>query len=1114
VDDRPQEGHPKRLEPLGTTLARCEQEVSTGDERRTEETMRDLPEKTLLLAAGLSLLAMASCGVDGSSGESPLDSSVAAVASGNTFGNTSPGAPLAASAVNLERVVHFVAPATGTATSLSLYVGGTGASGQETVRGVIYSDSGGAPSGLLGSTAEITVNGSDAASWRTISFSAGVPITAGASYWFGAWAGGAAGAMQLYGGSCTACRQYANFPYSSTGSPMNPWSGGTVDGLEFAFYVSYTPAGNTFGNTSPGAPLSASAVNLERVVHFVAPATGTATSLSMYVGGTGATGQETVRGVLYSDSGGAPSGLLGTTSEITVNGTDAASWRTISFTAGVPITAGASYWFGAWAGGTAGAMQLYGGSCTACRQYTTFPYSSTGSPMSPWSGGTVDGLEFAFYVTYTTTTSVPSVNQWSAYTVPLTSATTYADPYTDVTVTATFTGPGGVTKQVQGFWDGANQFDVRFAPPLQGSWSYTITSSPADSGLTQSGSLDVVAPAPGSHGFLRRDPANPYSFVFDDQTRFFVMGQTYYGIIQSALDDGTWQQAISQSKAYGFSKIRLLLFDWTSAPYGHPYSMPFTTDHDHLNLPYWQKMDQVISTIQSAGMIADLILFADDPAIWGTSTQNDRYLRYALARYGSFENLTWCVSNEWNYTNQPQSEFDHLGGILAAEDPNAFSGTAQRALSVHQQTRIDFQFFGSTWPAHAIIQYGPRNGLTLDGDAWGNAGILYNRGHDMPIVDDEYGYIDPNDVFTLDDGTTFSEDRTTIRNAVWGLAMAGGYGTFGGDNTYLNASNQPILSGDWLDQPGPYGDIQRLVSFWTTQGIPYWEMTPNNSLTSSSRTYVLEDPAGTTVVAYKASNGSNSFSLTLPSGTYSVFEYDALDGTTNTPGNFVSTGGAAQFVLPTTDDWAVLFRRVGSSSPISYVQGNGWYDFTTATSSFSLALPSAVTAGDTIIVSASWDPSQGSVSQVTDTEGNGYALAVASPNGDSAIYYAKNARPGSTTVTMTFTGATQGVFYVHEYAGLSTSAPLDATSAASGTAASFDAGAKATSFPNELIFGYANVAYKATAGSSFNVRRTDGGNVSEDMFVSSTGTYDATFGQTEDGVPTSGGYSALMATFH
>ncbi len=72
-------------------------------------------------------------------------------------------------------------------------------------------------------------------------------------------------------------------------------------------------------------------------------------------------------------------------------------------------------------------------------------------------------------------------------------------------------------------------------------------------------------------------------------------------------------------------------------------------------------------------------------------------------------------------------------------------GQALRPLSIHQQTRIDFQFFDQQWPVHAIIQYGVRNSWNRDmadewekkpykprfvhGDEWGNAGILHNMGH-------------------------------------------------------------------------------------------------------------------------------------------------------------------------------------------------------------------------------------------------------------------------------------------------------------------------------------------------------------------------------------------------
>ncbi len=495
--------------------------------------------------------------------------------------------------------------------------------------------------------------------------------------------------------------------------------------------------------------------------------------------------------------------------------------------------------------------------------------------------------------------------QWSSCDIALSALGTYSNPYIDVSISAKFTGPSGVTKNIQGYWDGGNVFKVRFTPTVVGTWSYSISSSPADPGLSQSGTISVGAPQTGDHGFLRRDPNNPYTFVFDDRTRFFVMGQTYYGIILNALDNGSWQTAVLNSKNYGFTKIRLLLFNWqpgAGAYYGHPYAQPFTTDHDHINLAYWQEMDQVISYMQSQGMIADLILFADDKTSWGTPAQNDRYLSYAIARYAAYPNLIWCVSNEWNYTDQPQKEIDHLGAMIASQDPYMYEGQAQRPLSVHQQTRIDFQFFGSSWPAHAIIQYGPRNGASSYGDKWGEAGIAYNWGHDMPVVNDEYGYIDPSNEYQLRNGTTFSESRTTIRNAIWGIAIAGGYGTLGGDNTKITSTNMPIFSGDWYDQPGPYGDIRVLSN--VIQSVNYTGMVPQNFIVSGNRVYALGMNGDHFI--YVATG--QTFSVSLP-GACSISRIDPRTGASTSLG-FIG-GGTNEISTPDGQDY--LYHLTGSS---------------------------------------------------------------------------------------------------------------------------------------------------------------------------------------------------------
>ncbi len=153
-------------------------------------------------------------------------------------------------------------------------------------------------------------------------------------------------------------------------------------------------------------------------------------------------------------------------------------------------------------------------------------------------------------------------------------------------------------------------------------------------------------------------------------------------------------------------------------------------------------------------------------------------------------------------------------------------------MTIHNTAQsIGFQFFDVAWPTYVGNQYHNNSyaGVsTRYGDQWGNAGIVYNLGHNMPSVNDEYGYI--NNVYD------FPFTQTDIRNAIWGIAAAGGYGSQGDWRFVTDANGTqwcPNLTGEWLDSP-VYDDIMHMVDFFTTQGIEYWKMTSHNELKSGS----------------------------------------------------------------------------------------------------------------------------------------------------------------------------------------------------------------------------------------------------------------------------------------
>jgi len=514
------------------------------------------------------------------------------------------------------------------------------------------------------------------------------------------------------------------------------------------------------------------------------------------------------------------------------------------------------------------------------------------------------------------------VPQWSVHEIPLTAVGNHRNPYTDVTVTAAFNGPGGTVKTVKGFWDGGQMFKVRFTPDQVGAWTYSIVARPADAGLIASGTITATAPVAGNHGFLRVDAANPYTFVWDDGARHFMFGQTYYDVMLNVAAGGGWKKAVDNSAAHGMNKIRLHVYPLQTyragledttypqvIPYGGTNSSP---NRDQLNISFWRKLDEYVKYLESKGVGADLILFNAYVKFganqWGTPAQDERFLRYALARYGAFHNVIWCVANEWAASRKPQTYIDTLGSIVRNEDPWIARGSFLRPLSVHQNTRIDFQFFGSSWPTHAIIQYGIRNKETAaadefkntdqtkyrNGDEWGNAGIIYNLGHKMPVVNDEFGY--------LGDASPINLTQTQHRWTIWGIATAGGYIAVG-DNRRA-PTGTPEISGDWLDAP-EYDDIQRLMRFFTTKGIEYWRMSSQNALTTSgTRVYVLAE-TGRQYLIYSAVGGT--FAMNLAKGTYMARRYNPRTGEDAMLGE-LNGGGPHSFTMPDADDWVVYLK--------------------------------------------------------------------------------------------------------------------------------------------------------------------------------------------------------------
>lgn len=124
--------------------------------------------------------------------------------------------------------------------------------------------------------------------------------------------------------------------------------------------------------------------------------------------------------------------------------------------------------------------------------------------------------------------------------------------------------------------------------------------------------------------------------------------------------------------------------------------------------------------------------------------------------------------------------------------------------------------------------------------------------------------------------------------------------------------------------------------------------------------------------------------------------------------------------------------------------------------SVTVQFPSAVTAGDMILVHVIW-ATNGNTS-VSDSLGNTYNSAAVAQGSTSVyqissqIFYAANILGGQDRVTVTTSTSTFLNFYIYEISGAVASNPLDVTAAGNGTGLSLSTSSVATTSPSDFVF--------------------------------------------------------------
>lgn len=326
-----------------------------------------------------------------------------------------------------------------------------------------------------------------------------------------------------------------------------------------------------------------------------------------------------------------------------------------------------------------------------------------------------------------------AVEQWDTEEIVL-RGPSEGNPYREVQLEARFT-QGDRTMVVPGFWDGGDTYRIRFSPPTTGEWRYETQSSIPDlSG--QSGVIAVTAPTGNNHGPVQ--VANTYYLHYADGTPYHQFGTTCYAWVHQTRE--LQEQTLKTLAASPFNKIRFCVFP-KSYVYNQnePEFFAFKKgadgkfDFGQPDPDFWRQFERRILDLQKLGIEADLILWHPYDR-WGfadmSDEEDDRYLRYCIARLSPFRNVWWSLANEYDFmTNVPKGhrgnkqweDWDRFFSILQKEDPH------RRLRGIHNGSK--WYDHTKDWVTHASLQ-------TSDMDG----GVRFRTQYGKPVIYDECRY--------------------------------------------------------------------------------------------------------------------------------------------------------------------------------------------------------------------------------------------------------------------------------------------------------------------------------------------------------------------------------------
>ncbi len=522
------------------------------------------------------------------------------------------------------------------------------------------------------------------------------------------------------------------------------------------------------------------------------------------------------------------------------------------------------------------------------------------------------------------------------------------DPFTDATIRGTFQAAAGNERwQVEGFCDAddGSIYRIRFMPASPGDYVYSVEYRQAWSTATTTGTFHVRNG--GRRGPIRVDPQNRWHFVWEGTgEHYFFNGTTAYWLM-GWRDDQIVLSSIERLHRLKINRIRVTIAGRTNVYYGEPVMTgsnwtPFIApwpagtglrflhlvgrlgqrlngmgrrsfdalaelgraddiyhpgfDYSRLELPYWQKFERALRFARDRDVIFSLVLDMNDSRIHPAPGSEDerRFIRYAIARFGGFSNITWDLGDDLD--RYRDDRWAHVTGtLIKAWDPYRHLATSHPVDNMHQDRTSDWFDFTSfqEWSRaqHAFMLAQRKRQEAL--------------GRIIPQTNEEYGYEDHYPMWAKGLG---SDSADTLRRTAWEIVMAGGYQTTG-ETARRGTNVWPDTGGGWMNGRGDdtmtmLQGYAHMVDFFTS--FDWWKTEPHDELVNGGD-YCLAKPGEIYAVYLPRAGG---VTIHLHPGQYSGTWWNAVTGekTALHSVNVIAPSWTSP-VAPGTNDWALLLKK-------------------------------------------------------------------------------------------------------------------------------------------------------------------------------------------------------------